>query len=265
VKKRLAGRIALMTGWSGLRPFNLLMACLHTGQGAAILLLSDDANVPIRTSFLRFNEERQTLETATRDIFDLPLAPLVASFLLISAAAHALLVMPPVYSWYRSNLRQCINYVRWWEYALSASLMTAIIAMLPGMYDLGSLILIFTLNAMMLFFGLLMEMQNEPGNRVNWTPYLFGCIAGAVPWFVIALYLFSPGTGPGNPPTFVYAIFFSLFVWYSLFAINMWLQYRRIGPWRDYVFGEYGYIMLSLTAKSALAWQVFAGALTVPV
>jgi hypothetical protein len=45
----------------------------------------------------------------------------------------------------------------------------------------------------------------------------------------------------------------------------MWLQYRRIGPWRKYVFGEYGYILLSLTAKSALAWQVFAGALTVPV
>jgi hypothetical protein len=31
------------------------------------------------------------------------------------------------------------------------------------------------------------------------------------------------------------------------------------------MFGEYGYIVLSLTAKSALAWQVFAGALTVPI
>jgi len=71
--------------------------------------------------------------------------------------------------------------------------------------------------------------------------------------------------GPGNPPAFVYAIFFSLFVWYGLFALNMWLQYRRIGPWREYLFGEYGYIVLSLTAKSLLAWQVFAGALTVPV
>jgi hypothetical protein len=41
----------------------------------------------------------------------------------------------------------------------------------------------------------------------------------------------------------------------------MWLQYRRIGPWRDYRYGERGYIVLSLTAKSALAWQVFGGAL----
>jgi heliorhodopsin len=40
-----------------------------------------------------------------------------------------------------------------------------------------------------------------------------------------------------------------------------WLQYRRVGPWRDYLYGERGYIVLSLTAKSALAWQVFGGTL----
>jgi hypothetical protein len=33
-------------------------------------------------------------------------------------------------------------------------------------------------------------------------------------------------------------------------------QYRR-----DYLYGEKVYIVLSLTAKSALAWQVYAGAL----
>jgi len=41
----------------------------------------------------------------------------------------------------------------------------------------------------------------------------------------------------------------------------MWLQYRRIGRWRTYAFGETVYITLSLVAKSALAWQVFAGTL----
>ena len=248
-----------------LRWFNAAMAVVHTAQGAAILALSNGVTVPIQTSFLRFNERSQSLETSTRTVFDLQLAPLVAAFLFISAFAHALVALPGVHGWYLANLRRSINYVRWWEYAASASLMIAVIAILPGMYDLGSLILIFSLNAMMLFFGLLMEMNNRPGEHPNWTPFYFGCIAGSVPWAVIALYLWSPGTGPGNPPGFVYAIFFSLFVWYTLFALNMWLQYRRIGPWRQYVFGEYGYIVLSLTAKSLLAWQVFAGALTVPL
>jgi hypothetical protein len=42
---------------------------------------------------------------------------------------------------------------------------------------------------------------------------------------------------------------------------TMWLQYRRVGRWRSYLFGERAYFVLSLVAKSALAWQVFAGTL----
>jgi hypothetical protein len=77
-----------------------------------------------------------------------------------------------------------------------------------------------------------------------------------VPWVAIAIYFVSPGTS-ANPPGFVYGIFFSLFAFFNVFALNMWLQYRQVGPWRDYLFGERVYILLSLTAKSALAWQVF--------
>jgi hypothetical protein len=87
-------------------------------------------------------------------------------------------------------------------------------------------------------------------------PFWLGCIAGAVPWIAIGIYLISPGI-EASPPGFVYGIFVSLFVFFNVFALNMWLQYRRIGPWRNYLFGESVYILLSLTAKSALAWQVF--------
>ena len=56
-------------------------------------------------------------------------------------------------------------------------------------------------------------------------------------------------------------IFASLFVFFNVFALNMLLQYRRVGRWREYLYGERVYMLLSLTAKSALAWQVFAGTL----
>ena len=62
-----------------------------------------------------------------------------------------------------------------------------------------------------------------------------------------------------SAPGFVYGIFVSLFVFFNVFALNQWLQYRAVGRWRDYLFGENVYIVLSLTAKSALAWQVFGG------
>jgi len=34
-----------------------------------------------------------------------------------------------------------------------------------------------------------------------------------------------------------------------------------VGKWQDYLYGERVYIILSLVAKSLLAWQVFAGTL----
>jgi hypothetical protein len=39
----------------------------------------------------------------------------------------------------------------------------------------------------------------------------------------------------------------------------MYLQYKKVGKWSDYLYGEQVYIILSLVAKSALAWQVYAG------
>ena len=87
-------------------------------------------------------------------------------------------------------------------------------------------------------------------------------MAGVVPWLAISVYLLSPGsTSSASPPGFVYGIFVSLFVFFNVFALNQWLQYREVGRWRDYAVGEKAYLVLSLVAKSLLAWQIFAGSL----
>ena len=38
--------------------------------------------------------------------------------------------------------------------------------------------------------------------------------------------------------------------------LNRWLQGRGIGKWTDYVYGEKTSLVLSLAAKSLLAWQI---------
>ena len=75
------------------------------------------------------------------------------------------------------------------------------------------------------------------------------------------MYLFGAGGGENGTPDFVYWIFFSLFIFFNIFAVNMYLQYKKVGPWKDYIFGEKVYIILSFVAKTALALQVFAGTL----
>lgn len=74
-------------------------------------------------------------------------------------------------------------------------------------------------------------------------------------------FLGSLSSSDAEPPGFVYAIIPTIFVSFNVFAVNMVLQYKKVGPWRDCLFGERVYIILSLVAKTALAWQIFAGTL----
>jgi hypothetical protein len=82
-----------------------------------------------------------------------------------------------------------------------------------------------------------------------------------VPWIAITAQLIISTTDGKGVPGFVVAIFIALFLLFNTFAVNMWLQYRRRGRWADPAFAERIYLILSLVAKSALAWQVYAGAL----
>jgi hypothetical protein len=245
-----------------LRIFNASMGGLHLLQGLAILALSSDTSFPLRTTFLDSSGPPGTaVSTVTRTVFDLRLGPLVAAFLLISSIAHFTVSSPRVFPWYVRNLKRHINFVRWYEYAASASVMIVVIAMLCGVFDLPTLVLLFSLNAAMIFFGLMMELHNQTTEKTDWTAFVMGCFAGAVPWVIIVWYFVGAvlTSHNGHVPAFVYGIIASLFVFFNVFAVNMFLQYKKVGPWRDYLFGERVYILLSLFAKSALAWQVFSG------
>jgi hypothetical protein len=245
-----------------LRIYNAVMGCLHLGQAVLIVILSNDFTLPVTTSFLSLNEDTGKLWPVVDTLVNLPLGFMIAIFLLLSAIAHFMVSLPDVFGWYVKNLKKGINYARWFEYAFSASLMIVIIGMLCGVYDLGALIMAFVLTAVMNLCGLLMEVHNQLTEKTNWASYAVGCIAGIAPWIAIAIYFFgSLAQTDGGVPTFVYVILPTLFVFFFSFALNMVLQYKKVGPWRDYLFGERTYILLSLIAKSALAWQVFAGTL----
>jgi len=243
-----------------LKIFNLSMGFLHLVQGILMVVLSNDLTITLTRGFLDLNTVTRTLESETAEVFGIRLGLLVASFLFMSAAAH-LLIGTVLFQRYREDLKKGMNRYRWYEYSFSSSVMIVAIAMLTGIYDIGTLVLIFFLNMMMIFFGLMMEKYNQLTKRTEWTPFIMGCIAGLVPWVAIAISLLGAGGGDGGPPDFVYGIYVSIAIFFNCFAINMILQYKKVWKWRNYLFGEWMYVVLSLVAKSLLAWQVFAGTL----
>lgn len=243
-----------------LRRFNIVMACLHFVSGLAMLLVSSSLKVPVTAAFLKFDVLTKSLYPSMRTLFEIRLGYLIVAFLFLSALAHLLISLPGINQWYNKNITKGINPARWIEYSLSSSLMIVVIALLVGISDIATLVAFVFLNASMILFGWMMELHNQSTQKTNWTSFIFGCIAGIGPWIGIAIYLASPGSAD-KAPTFVYWIFFSIFVFFNIFAINQVLQYKKVGKWKEYIYGERAYIILSLVAKSLLAWQVFAGTL----
>lgn len=250
-----------------LRNFNLIMGGVHLIQATIMFFLAttviqkiSEFQPTIIQYYQQFNFETKTLEVVSKELFELPFGMLVASFLLISALAHGFIALNA--NKYEANLRKKINPYRWYEYALSSSIMIVLIATLFGIYDVVSLLLIFIVNASMNLFGLDMELvnANTENGKVNWLPFIWGSFAGLAPWIAIFFYM----TGTGNfdmVPWFVWAIIISYFIAFNTFPINMILQYLKVGKWKDYLYGERVYIILSLAAKSILAWLVLFGAM----
>ena len=249
---------------SGLRVYNLVAGFVHLVQalGFAYVLtrLSNQVTFAVTADYLSgppgvpLPPERVTL-------FEVNIGIGVVSFLALSAFFHFLISSPMCFPRYAAGLKNNRNYFRWVEYSLSSSIMIWLIAQITGITDIAALFSIFAANAAMIMFGALQEKYETPGNG-RFLPFIFGSMVGVVPWVVILIYFIAPGSNSeAAPPAFVYGIIISLFLFFNTFAVNQVLQYRQIGGWRDYLRGERAYITLSLVAKTALAWQVFSGAI----
>jgi len=239
---------------------HLIQAIIMFFLASSVIQTIAEFQPSITQNYLSFDTATQSLEPASRVIFDLPFGILVGCFLLVSAIAHGIIVLNS--KTYFSDLEKGINKFRWFEYAISSSIMIVLISTLFGIYDIASLILIFLVNASMNFFGLVMEQLNvgREKKNVNWGPFVWGSFAGIAPWIAILIYMLGSGNF-SMVPWFVWAIVGTYFVAFNTFPINMVLQYKGIGKWKDYLYGERVYIVLSLVAKTVLAWLVFFGAM----
>lgn len=241
-----------------LRRLNVVAAVLHLAQGLAVLVLANDFALPV-TSFFWNDAPNNRLDVSRLDrMFDVSIAWAAAVFLFLSALFH-FIVATAGEATYQAEISSEQNRFRWIEYSISSTLMIIAICLVFGIGDVAGLLGLAGANIAMILFGWIMEVVNRPGQAVWWTPFWFGCAVGIIPWIALFIYLIGPGD---DMPTFVYGIFVSIFIFFNLFGLNQFLQYRKVGKWSDYVYGEKVYLWLSLTAKSALAWQLYGNTLS---
>lgn len=240
---------------AGLRRWNLGLAVLHLVQAVAIVFIASDFAITVTSSFPAGPPGSEVPPPDA--LFDVRIGWAIAVFLGLAALDH-LLTATAVRGTYEADLRRGINRFRWVEYSFSATLMVVLIAFYFAITDITAVIAIAGANVGMILFGWIQELMNPPGrSRTTMLPFWFGTLIGLAPWAAMTVNL----VGAEEIPNFVIGIYVSLFVFFMSFGLNQWLQYRGVGPWKDYAFGEKAYLVLSLAAKSALAWQIFGGSL----
>lgn len=240
-----------------LRTWNIVVGFAHLIQGLAIVALSTDFSLPITASYMTGPPGAPL--SAPVVLIDMPLAWGVALFFFLSAFFHFLVSTPKVFTRYSNGLAQGHNFYRWAEYSISSSVMIVLIAQVTGIDNAAALMAIFGVNASMILFGWVQEKYVKPGSG-DMLPFAFGSFAGIVPWLILVVYLIAPNSGrTEDPPAFVIGIVITIFLLFNCFAVVQWLQYKKKPI--DYIRGEKAYIVLSLVAKSLLAWQIFANTL----
>lgn len=234
-----------------LRTWNLGLTLLHALQAALILVLAGDFSIEIVSTFPE--GEPGTRVPAAETLFDVRIGWAVAVFLGLAAIDH-LVTATVARGRYEADLRNGINRFRWIEYCFSATLMVLLIASYSGITNITAVIGIAGANVAMILFGWLQERMNPPGrSTTTMLPFWFGTLVGLAPWAAIVTQI----VGADQVPGFVYGIVVVQAALFFSFGLNQWLQYRGVGPWTDYVYGEKAYLVLSLAAKSLLAWQIY--------
>jgi len=251
-----------------IRLLNLVVSLVLAIQVVVILVFCNSMRgaQPLVTNYLgkdvlaSQSAGRTVSVAASHHIIDINLAYIVASFLLVGAIVHILVATRYKFG-YEQDLKSRFNKARWIDYCFSLGLILVSLALLSGVYDISSLIMILALSSVLGLMGLMTEKYSANLKETKWMPYIEAIIFGIVPCLVLLIYGWGAHAYGNGLPTFVYWLYASTFVLFAALFVNLYLQMKKIGHWENYYFSERAFILLGVGIKTAVAWQIFFGTL----
>lgn len=240
--------------------FNRAIGLVFLFQALLILFFTNSTSFDITGAFLLRNPVTGTTYTSVRSIMSIHIGILVAGTMLIPAFTHFFISLPSVAKVYWKNIQEGLQPIRWIEYATSSALMITIIALILGISDYKTLILLSALHGAVCFFGALAEKihSSSRGTRSSLYALLMGSWYELLAWFVIVSHIVgSLILDRDSVLTETIILFGLLTLLFSIFPLHLFLNILKKGPWKDYQFTERILIMTSLCVKSAFAWAIF--------
>ena len=264
-----------------LQIFSIVTALAHAGQASAILAFRKDYKIPTYYSLLAWPNRDNPVQSFTPfkvTTGSVSLEGCIAAFFFLSFAFQFLTVTL-FWNTYSYLLRyRFMQPFRFVEYAFSAGLMTIIFGLLVGIQQTDFLVVLYSGMATVMLLGLLQEYMPYFKTLAadNFTilefllPHFIGWILFLSIVFVfISRFSLIVNHSLSKPPVWVYGMYASQFVVFGSFGLNQLIQQFRLYKHireekkcaRIAVQHEAVYVILSLAAKSVLAWLLYVNML----
>lgn len=250
-----------------LNRLNIILGLLLFIEAFAVVILSRTVSAPVVTNYLSTDAlagqaaGHTVWAPALKHLFDVNLAYAVALCLAVAGVAR-LWVATRYRKTYEADLKQGINKVKRVEYIIGGGLILLVLALVNGVYDVSTLILLFGMAEIFGLFALITDKQKEVPARQPRVAGKLTIVAAFAPWLILAIYLFGAQLyGDRSLPAYIYFLDGSIFlIAFAMSAIPV-LQMRARGKFVHYIYAEKAFLLLNFVLVSAFAWQIFFGAL----
>ncbi len=248
--------------YQNLAKLNMVAAALLALEALGLILLAHNnpASIAITTNYLSNDVISAAYVPATQHLFDLKLVYLAAAVLIVPAASRGLASN----TWrkkYETSLKKGNNTFRWVEHGVVTALLMLCVAMLVGLTDLVNLLLVIWLSGLIAWLGYKYQSYGIKNKSSDWQLFQTALKAGVWLWAVLLIYLGGALLWGRGLPTYLYYIYASMGLISIGFAYNTYQSFRGSGRLSNNFWTERLYLLLTVVATSALAWQIYAGTL----
>lgn len=265
----------MIAGMHRLFVLNLVACACHLALAVAVGVLADLALSPnlykTKQTFVYDSTGRYGGYDLRPRLVGLGSGFPISALVLFVEAFTALVHFANVLLWpqaYAKCIAFRVNYLRWGEYAVSASVMAAIVTFVSGARDVLVITVSGAIVGCLQGFGLLTELFNRDTRGGRWRsssvalrlfPHFLAYPLFAT-WAVAVLFVFVAGGGAPCSPWYVTTVVVGQVLLFATFAFPQLWVYSRPRP-NSYGAGEAAYISLSLTSKAFLAIVLLLGVL----
>jgi hypothetical protein len=274
VKNTTAKRASIkekVTGPSSkLKKWNYWLAGLYALQAIAIVILGSKAALPITAQYPAVDAlaseaaGHQVIGGAFRQLFDVQIGWMVATFLIVFAtiryvAGRKIRVQD------QPGTDRGVSALRWMSFGLGGGLVVVTIALLSGIYSVGTLLLLYgaTLVGCVLAFATEVVIDVNKGMWTRFARLLgnLSVMSLMAPWVVFAIAVIGAAFWNGNLPAYMYSIYGCVALLFIGTALATYFYFARQGKWADPLYAERTFMVLEVLTASFLAWQIYAGVL----